>query len=195
MMDFAVPAVQQTWCATSASLKVLIKMCYWFYGRSSMQPGKWGISEGAGEWRPSTWLHVCVGNEDNDETGEQRSEIPPWDTLSTRALEPWVGRRTFMPASFDDHLDCLVSEVKICAALRWRFERVSYKFLSMPKMLLFFSQMYINLQLFFPPPSLNMSVRCVWSGVHTLRWAQDALPSACVCVFTELIMPLNCPSE
>lgn len=51
-----------------------------------MQPGKWEISEAAGEWRPSAWLHVCVGNEANDEAGEQRAEIPPWGTSSTRAL-------------------------------------------------------------------------------------------------------------
>lgn len=106
-----------------------------------MQPGKWEISEGAGEWRPSTWLHMCVGNEDNDEAGEQWSEIPPWDTSSTRALTlggPSHSHARLIWWSFI----LLVSEVKICAALRWRFERVlSYKFLSVPKLLLVFLQM------------------------------------------------------
>lgn len=46
-----------------------LKTGYWFYRCCPMQPGKWQISEGSDEWRPSTWLLVRVGNEPNKESG------------------------------------------------------------------------------------------------------------------------------
>lgn len=42
----------------------------------------WQISEGTGEWRPSTWPLVLVGNEPNEEAGESTSLRSPEDLSS-----------------------------------------------------------------------------------------------------------------
>lgn len=68
-----------------------LKTCYWFYCCCTMQPGKWQISGGAGEWRPSTWPHVFVANGPKEEAGGDQSECPLGS--EGHMLWPWAGAR------------------------------------------------------------------------------------------------------
>lgn len=88
----------------SVSLKVRTNVSYWFHGCSSMQPGKWKMLEGSGEWRPLTPLLIFVdqaavvvvegggeGGGDYSPRGTQSSCVSALSGRRTHAHLVWSG--------------------------------------------------------------------------------------------------------